>query len=210
MTLEEILQSQGLNDEQVQSVVGEMKQNKIYTASEENLDVRYKKLKGDHDAASGKLNEANTLIQELQANNSDNAALQAKVAEYEGRVQELEAQNQKIQAESALKVALLEAKAQDIDYLAFKIREKNPEGVKLDENGKVVGIEDTIDALKTQFPTQFATGGGEKKIDEHKLEQGDDDHKLTKEEFDKMGYQERVKLYKEDPETYNALKETKN
>lgn len=42
MTLQEILKSQGLTDEQVTKVVGEMKQNKIFTADEENLDIRYK------------------------------------------------------------------------------------------------------------------------------------------------------------------------
>ena len=41
MTLQEILKAKGLTDEQVKEVVGEMKQNKIFTSSEENLDVRY-------------------------------------------------------------------------------------------------------------------------------------------------------------------------
>ena len=44
MTLQEILKSQGLSDEQIESVIGEMKQNKIFTVSEENLDIRYGKL----------------------------------------------------------------------------------------------------------------------------------------------------------------------
>ena len=47
MTLQEILKAKGLDDTAVESVIGEMKQNKIFTASEENLDVRYGKLKGD-------------------------------------------------------------------------------------------------------------------------------------------------------------------
>ena len=41
MTLQEILKSQGLSEEQIQKIVGEMKQNKIFTASEENLDGSY-------------------------------------------------------------------------------------------------------------------------------------------------------------------------
>ena len=39
MTLEEILKSQGLSDEQVKTITGEMKQNKIFTTNEENLDL---------------------------------------------------------------------------------------------------------------------------------------------------------------------------
>ena len=50
MTLQELLKAQNLTDEQVKGILDAMKQNKIYTASEENLDVRYGKLKTDHDA----------------------------------------------------------------------------------------------------------------------------------------------------------------
>lgn len=42
MTLQEILKAKGLSDEDIESVIGEMKQNKIFTAAEENLDIRYK------------------------------------------------------------------------------------------------------------------------------------------------------------------------
>jgi CRISPR/Cas system CSM-associated protein Csm2 small subunit len=47
MTLQELLKAQNLTDEQVKGILDAMKQNKIYTASEENLDVRYGKLKTD-------------------------------------------------------------------------------------------------------------------------------------------------------------------
>ena len=43
MTLQELLKAQNLTDEQVKGILDAMKQNKIYTASEENLDVRYGK-----------------------------------------------------------------------------------------------------------------------------------------------------------------------
>lgn len=45
MTLQELLKAQNLTDEQVKGILDAMKENKIYTASEENLDVRYGKLK---------------------------------------------------------------------------------------------------------------------------------------------------------------------
>ena len=47
MTLQEVLKAQNLTDEQVKGILDAMKQNKIFTASEENLDVRYGKLKTD-------------------------------------------------------------------------------------------------------------------------------------------------------------------
>ena len=58
MTLEEILKAKGLDDEAVKSTIGEMKQNKIFTASEENLDTRYGKLKTDHEAVNKQLADA--------------------------------------------------------------------------------------------------------------------------------------------------------
>ena len=77
--MQEILKSQGLTEEQVEKIVGEMKQNKIFTASEENLDVRYGKLKTDHDALTQKASESEKLIAELQKASKDNEGIQAKI-----------------------------------------------------------------------------------------------------------------------------------
>ena len=44
MTLEELLKAQGIEDAKISAVLTSMKENKIYTASEENLDIRYNKL----------------------------------------------------------------------------------------------------------------------------------------------------------------------
>ena len=66
MTLEELLKGQNLTDEQVTAIIDGMKENKIFTASEENLDIRYGKLKTDHDALAVKDAESQKLIEELQ------------------------------------------------------------------------------------------------------------------------------------------------
>lgn len=52
MTLQEILKSQGLTDKQIEKVVGEMKQNKIFTTGLENADIRYDDLKKKFDSKS--------------------------------------------------------------------------------------------------------------------------------------------------------------
>ncbi|MED9969924.1 MAG: hypothetical protein UFA98_07950 [Ruminococcus sp.] len=82
MTLQEILKAKGLDDTAVESVIGEMKQNKIFTASEENLDVRYGKLKGDFDALTKQHGESTTLIEQLKKDSKGNEALQGKITEY--------------------------------------------------------------------------------------------------------------------------------
>lgn len=169
MTLEEILKSQGLNDEQVAAVAGEMKQNKIFTASEENLDVRYGKLKADHEGSVAELEKANGLIAELQKTNKGNEELQGKITAYDEQIKGLQAEVEKTKIDAAIKVGLLSEKALDVDYLTFKLREKGDE-LELDEQGNIKGWSDKVAGLKTQFPTQFeSAGNGAKKIDENKL-----------------------------------------
>lgn len=205
MTLQEILKAKGLSDEDIESVVGEMKQNKIFTASEENLDIRYGKLKGDFENLTKQHGESTTLIEQLKKDNAGNEALQGKITEYETKVQQLETELEQTKIESALKVALLEANVTDVDYLSFKIKEKGE--VKLGEDGKIKGIDDTIAALKTQFPQHFASES-KKKIDENKLPGSDDGHDgLTKKDILSKPYSERLKIFQENPELF---KETMN
>lgn len=208
MTLQEILKSQGLSDEQVQTIVGEMKQNKVFTASEENLDIRYGKLKTDFDNLTKQHGESTSLIEQMKKDNAGNEVLQGKITEYESKITALTAELQQAKVDSALKVALLEAKVVDVDYLTFKIKEKGE--VKLDDQGKIKGIDETIASLKTQFPNQFSSES-KRKIDEHKLPEGDPDNKhgVTKEQFDKMGYQERLQFYNENPDAYKELTDKK-
>ena len=207
MTLQEILKSQGLTDEQIEKVTGEMKQNKIFLADEENLGIRYKKLKDDHDTLTKQHGEATTLIEELKKGSKGNEQLQSKITAYETQVAELQAELEKTKVESAIKVALLSAKAVDVDYLTFKLKEKGE--IKLDDQGNIKGIDDMLAGLKTQFPTQFESAS-QKKIDEHKLPDGDDTKKISQEDFNKMGYQDRLKIYNENPDLYNELSGNKS
>ena len=46
----ELLKKMGVTDETIEKVVNEMGTQKMYLTSEENMDVRYPKLKGDYDA----------------------------------------------------------------------------------------------------------------------------------------------------------------
>lgn len=202
MTLQEILKSQGLTDEQIEKVTGEMKQNKIFLADEENLGIRYKKLKDDHDTLTKQHGEATTLIEELKKGSKGNEQLQSKITAYETQVAELQSELEQTKIESAIKVALLSAKAVDVDYLTFKLKEKGE--IKLDDQGNIKGIDDMLAGLKTQFPTQFESVT-QKKIDEHKLPAGDDTKKISQEDFNKMGYQDRLKIYNENPDLYNEL-----
>lgn len=204
MTIAELLKANGIADDVIAKITNAMKENKIYTASEENLDVRYGKLKTDHEAVTKQLGDANSLIEELKKSNKGNEDLQGKITGYEQQVQQLQTELQRTKLDAALKLALLSEKALDVDYLTFKLKEKGE--LALDENEKIKGWDDKIAALKVQFPTQFEKAGS-KKFDEHKLEHGDDGEKptVTKEDFSRMGYASRVKLRETNPDLYSEL-----
>lgn len=207
MNLIEIMKAKGISEDIIKAVQEDMKANKVYTASEENLDIRYGKLKTEHESKLTELTEANNLIAELKKNNKGNEGLQQKVTEYEGTVAQLQEELLKTKLESAVQVELLAAKAiaDDIDYLAFKLKEKGE--LELDENGKIKGWDDKLAGLKTQFPTHFESAGG-KKYDEHKLPEQQDgvETTITKEEFNKMGYNSRVEFKRNNPEQYSQMK----
>ena len=206
MTLIEILKAKGISDEVIKAVQDDMKTNNIFTASEENLDVRYGKLKTQHESASAQLKEANNLIAELKKSTEGQGDLQQKVASYEQQIATLQADLKQAQIDGEVNVALLSAgvKPDDIDYVTFKLKAKG--ALELDENGKIKGMDDKIAALKTQLPAQFTVDNNKKNVLENKLpNEHEGSNGITSEAFNKMGYQERLKLYQDNPEAYKQL-----
>ena len=206
MTLIEILKAKGISEDIIKAVQDDMKTNNIFTASEENLDVRYGKLKIQHESASNQLKEANNLIAELKKSTEGQGDLQQKVAAYEQQIATLQADLKQAQIDGEVNVALLSAgvKPDDIDYVTFKLKAKGE--LEIDENGKIKGMDDKIAALKTQLPAQFAADNSKKNVLENKLpNEHEGSNGITTEVFNKMGYQERLKLYQDNPEAYKQL-----
>ena len=206
MNLTEILKANGVDDEVIGKITADMKTNKVYTASEDNLDIRYGKLKTEHAQSQQTITDLQQQIAQFEQLKSQNTTL---VEEANKKLTELQAENERIKTDNALERALIEAKALDVDYMKFKLKEKHPDGFKLDENGKIESINTVLDDLKVQFPNQFAKT--EKKIEEKKLEKSDDDNSgISSEQFSKMNYHERAKLFKENPEQYAELNKSNN
>ena len=203
MNFLEILQANGITDELAVKITSEMKANKIFLANEENLDVRYNKLKLESEADKTELLKSQALITELQNGNKENEELQRKVKEYEDERATLKETIEKQKVESALDRALIEAHVQDVDYVKFKLKEKGTE-LKLDENGKLLNIKTTLDELKIQLPNQFKST--EKKVEELKLPNDVKvDKGVTKDDYSKMSYAERVKLFSNDKQTFEEV-----
>lgn len=204
MTLQEILKSQGLTDEQIQTICGEMKQNKIFTAGEENLDIRYSKLKTDHDTLTSQYGEATQLIEQLKSGTKDNEALQGKITSYESTIAQLQQELLQTKIDNAARLALLGAKCTDVEYALFKLKEKGE--LELDEHDQIKGIDDKLAGLKVQIPTQFEVGVTGKEIDPVTLPpRTDGGDGMTRAEFMRKSYAERAAFAAENPEAYKTI-----
>lgn len=204
MNLKEILKNNGVVDDKIKKITDAMKENKIFTSNEENIDIRYGKLKENFDNLTTQHTEATQLIEELKKGTAGNEELQGKVTAYETQISALQEELRQTQIKSAVKVALLGAKATDVDYLIFKLKEKGE--LELAKDGTVKGLDDKIAELKTQFPNQFEKETqNQNTIEVNTLPNHNNNSSVTKDEFEKMGYQDRLKLYNDDPETYSAL-----
>ena len=204
MNLIEILKANGVEDEVIGKITADMKTNKIFTAGEENLDIRYGKLKRDHADSQATITDLQSQIAEFERLKVQNATL---VEDANKQIAELQNELVNLKTDNAIERALIEANVQDVDYMKYKLKEKHADGFKLDENGKIESISTVLDDLKVQFPNQFAKT--EKKIEEKKLEKTDDNNGgISAEQFSKMNYHERAKLFKENPEQYAELNKT--
>lgn len=212
MNISEILKARGISDDIVQAVLDDMKTNKVYTSNEENIDVRYNKLKTDHEAVVKERDEGKTLIEDLQKKNKDNETLQQQIADYKAQVEKIQKELAETKLDAEVKTGLLAAGVQsdDVGYLTFKLKEKGE--LKLDENGKIQGWDDKLAGLKAQctkqFPSASAAGDGYQVYNPAKLEGGDGkEHTPTREEFQAMTYEQRVALKQKNEELYKKLRQ---
>lgn len=205
MTLQEILKAKGMTEEAIESTIGEMKQNKIFTTSHENMDVRYPKLKTDHENLTAQYGESSKLIEQLKAGTKDNEALQGKITSYEAQIATLREQLHQAQLDGAARIALLEAdvKPESMEFVLFKMKEKGE--MELDDNGLLKNKEDRVAGLKTQLAEHFKTAAGREIIPRVLPTGADPNLSVTKEQFSKMGYNERLQLKQANEQLYRQL-----
>lgn len=167
---------------------------------------KYTSLETDLSGKTSELEKANGLIEELKKSAGQDETLQQKIQEYEATIATLKQENETLKVENALKFALSEAGAVDVDYLVYKAKEKGE--IKLGDDGKIKGIDDLLSGLKTQLPNMFngqQQGNNGRKVLENNLPNGDGEKTVTKEQFRAMGYAERLQLKKDNPELFEKL-----
>lgn len=212
MTLNEILNANGVAEDVATAILAAMKENKIFTASEENLDIRYGKLKTDHEGVTKQLNEANATIESLKKSTKGQEDAQQKIAAYEQQVQQLNQQLADEKWRNRARLGLMQAGADDIDYVLYKLEESmNKDGKerKLTDADEIEGWADLLKNMQTQLPKRFPTSddGDDYEIFNPNRPKGGEggDMSVTKERFAAMGYEERMAIKQKNEKLYNSL-----
>ncbi|NFA43979.1 hypothetical protein EXM65_15745 [Clostridium botulinum] len=200
--LEALLKKLGIAEDVIQKVIKGMSEEKIYTTKEENIEDRYSKLKGQKEDLETQLSTANTTIKDLKKNNGGNETLQKTIKNHEATIETLkkdsEAKIRNLTLDGAIEKALVGAKARHSDLLSSKIdREK----LLISEDGKVSGLDEQLKSLKDGYKDLFeSTVSGTTPENNESSSSG-----ITKEQFNKMGYKERVDLYNTNKDLYTQL-----
>ena len=201
----EILKNCGVDEEKANEIVKAMNEAKVYTTNLENVDVRYNKLQEQKKQLEEASKTYQKQLEELTKNNADVEALNKLVEQLQLSNKELEENHSKemhnLQFNFALEGALTNAKSKNNKALKALL---NMDNIKYQE-GKLEGLQEQIEALQKDASYLFDlettpqnTGGL------GNFGRGNNPT-ITKEQFSKMSYSERMNLYQNDKATYDAL-----
>lgn len=199
------LEALGLTKEQIDSVMGingndiEKVKTKL-TEAEKEADTLKEQIK-DRDK---QLNDLKNSKEDLEGLKSQIETLQkdnkAKDEQYKAEIRNLK-------VNSAVDVALTGAKAKNLT--AVKALLKDLDKAELLEDGTVKGLKEQIEALTKADDSKFLfdieatpqTPKGATPVSSPKTSATG----ITREQFNKMGYRDRLELFNNDPTTYNSL-----
>ena len=127
--------------------------------------------------------------------------------ELQKQIEQLQADNKQIKIDTAVERALTGAKAKNITAVKALLK---LDGAELADDGTIKGLAEQIDAVKKDADYLFEADKPKKTKPSVKGAtpgEGNDDKPtgITAEQFRKMGYKERMELYNNDKETYDAL-----
>ena len=198
------LKAKGLTDEQITAIVDGMKAEKIYLSSEENIDERYTKLKGQHADLEGQLATANTTIGDLKKANKDNETLQATITQHETTIETLKkdsaAKIRNITLDGAIKGALSGA---DEKYHGLLVKALDKDKIVVNEDGTIVGLDEQVKTVKETYSDLFKPVVKGKEPNNKSTGTPAEKNPWSKEHFNLT---EQGKILKEDPELAKQLK----
>lgn len=183
--LKELLMNKGIEQEVASNILNILKEEKIFLSKNENIDERYSKMKFKKEELDTKLSDALEQLKELDSLKNEKEILSNKVKE--------------ITINSAVDNWLSNNNAKHKSLLAFKLKSN----LEIDQEGNVLGLEEAGNALKEEYKDLFNASltGGTKPINPPQVKT-----EITKDQFERMSYEERVSLINENRELYLKLK----
>lgn len=166
-------------------------------------------LKKENENLSSQLKERDKQIDSLRKSAGDNESLTKQIEELQNANKEsakkYDEEIKQLKLDAAIDSALTGAKARNVTAVKALLTD-----LKLNDDGTVTGLEEQVKALKSSKDTSFLFEPEQKgtqlkgvKPDDSNTNTGTQG--VTKEQFNKMGYMDRISLRAKDPDLYNEL-----
>ena len=198
--MENILKDLGIEEEVVKNILKSMKDNKIFITKEEKIEERYNKLKLEKEDLKDKLLNADKTIDELKKSNKDNESLQATIKAHEDTIKNIKKEYEDKVRYMSIQNAI-QSKLTDTKYADLLESKFDKDKLVVNEDGTVSGIDEQLKAIKDTYKELFTpvvSGKEPNKGSSSGLT-------ITKEQFSKMTYKEKVELYNTNKELYDSL-----
>ncbi len=197
MTKEELVKL-GLTEEQATKV---LEGYKDYVTKEKHEEVvgEKKKLEGDLKERDEQLEGLKTSVKDVEDLKTQIATLQednkTKDTEHKAAVE-------KMKIESAIELALNNSKAKHVDAVRGLLK---VDEVKLDKDGNVVGLKEQFEKLTSDESSAFLFDDGKVTLKGATPGKSGGVQGVTKKDFSKMSYKERLEIYNKDEGLYKEL-----
>ena len=142
MELKELLVSLGLDEETVTKIVNGMAENKIYTTSEENADVRLSKSKAQRKELEEELTTAKQLVEELKSKSVTADELQGKILSYEKEIESLKETRKADRLNSFIDLGLTKANVRNLKAVKSLL---NMDSIVEDDKGEYTGLTEQLE-----------------------------------------------------------------
>lgn len=199
------LEALGLTKEQIDSVMG-INGNDI-----EKVKKKVTELENETETLRGQIKDRDKQLNDLKNSKEDLEGLKIQIEtlqnENKAKDDQYKAEIKSLKVNSAVETALTGAKAKNLT--AVKALLKDLDKAELLEDGTVKGLKEQIEALKKANDSKFLfdietapqTPKGATPASSPKASATG----ITREQFNKMGYRDRLELFNNDPTTYNSL-----
>lgn len=203
MSLKEIL-----GEELYSQVTDKLGDKKIAIVSDGNWipKAKFDDVNTEKNEYKTQIDNLNQELGKLKEKLKDNDNANETIADLQKQIENKEIELEKTRKSNAIKLEVLKANPNDVADILPHLKDDT---ITIGEDGTITGLKEQLDALKESKAYLFkeveptgtggSIGGGAKG--------GKGGAGITKEDFDKMSYKERVVLYNKDPELYKKLNE---